>query len=40
MMVDRSLTTVAGIGDVQISPTLTLRNVFHVLNLSTNLISI
>ena len=34
------LTIVAGIGDVQISPTLTLRNVLHVPNLSTNLVSI
>ena len=37
---DGSLTTVAGVGDVQISPTLTLRNVFHVPKLSTNLFSI
>ncbi|RVW33506.1 hypothetical protein CK203_105384 [Vitis vinifera] len=33
---DDSLTTVAGVGDVQISPTFTLRNVLHVPKLSTN----
>ena len=33
---DDSLTIVAGVGDVQISPTLTLRNVLHVPKLSTN----
>ena len=37
---DGSLTTVVGVGDVQISPTLTLRNVLHVPKLSTNLFSI
>ena len=37
---DGSLTTVTGVGDIQISPTLILRNVLHVLKLSTNLISI
>ena len=35
-----SLTTVVSVGDVQISPTLTLRNVLHVQKLSTNLVSI
>ena len=34
------LTIVASVGDVQISPTLTLRNVLHVQKLSTNLVSI
>ena len=38
--IDGSLTTVVGVGDVQISPTLTLRNVFHVPKLSTNLVLI
>ena len=37
---DGSLTTIVGVGDVKISPTLTIRNVFHVPKLSTNLISI
>ena len=37
---DRSLTTVAGLGDVKISLSLVLKNVFHVLNLSTSLVSI
>ena len=37
---DGSLTTVAGIGDVQINSSLTLKNVLHVPKLSTNLISI
>ncbi|KAI3459866.1 hypothetical protein Pfo_016529, partial [Paulownia fortunei] len=37
---DGSLTTVAGIGDVPISPTLILKNVFHVPKLSTSLVSI
>ena len=37
---DGTLTTVAGIGDVQINSSLTLKNVLHVLKLSTNLISI
>ena len=35
-----SLTIIASVGDVQISPTLTLRYVFHVSKLSTNLVSI
>ncbi|RVW64179.1 hypothetical protein CK203_046335 [Vitis vinifera] len=38
--VDGSLTTVAGIGDVKISPSLMLKNVLHVPRLTTNLISI
>ena len=37
---DGSLISVAGIGDVQISPTLILRNVLHVPKVSTNLVSI
>ena len=36
--IDSSLTTIAGIGNVQISPMLTLRSVFHVPMLSTNLV--
>ena len=36
---DGSLTIVASVGGVQISPTLTIRNVFHVPKLSTNLVS-
>ena len=35
-----SLTTVAGMGDVKLNPSLVLKNVLHVLTLSTNLISI
>ena len=37
---DGSLTTVAGVGNVQISPLVTLKNVLHVPKLSTNLISV
>ncbi|KAL6328809.1 hypothetical protein AAG906_003826 [Vitis piasezkii] len=37
---DGSLTTVAGIGDVKISPSLMLKNVLHVPRLTMNLISI
>ena len=37
---DGSLTTVAGIGDVKISPSLILKNVLHVPRLTMNLISI
>jgi len=37
---DGSLITVAGQGNVQISPTITLQNVLHIPNLSTSLISI
>lgn len=37
---DGSLTTVAGRGDVQISPSIILKNVLHVPKLSTNLVSI
>ena len=39
-MVDGSLTTIVGVGDVQISSTLKLRNMLHVSKLSTNLVSI
>jgi hypothetical protein len=35
-----SLTTVAGVGDVKIGPSLILKNVLHVPRLSTNLVSI
>ena len=38
--VDSSLTIVIGVGDVQICPTLTLRNELHVPKLSANLVSI
>ena len=37
--IDGSLTIVIGIGDIQISPILTLQNVFHVSKLPTNLVS-
>nr|KYP54945.1 Retrovirus-related Pol polyprotein from transposon TNT 1-94 [Cajanus cajan] len=37
---DGTLITVAGQGDVQITPTIILKNVLHVPKLSTNLISI
>ncbi|WVZ24536.1 hypothetical protein V8G54_003080 [Vigna mungo] len=37
---DGTLITAAGQGDVQISPSMTLKNVLHVPKLSTNLISI
>ena len=37
---DDSLTNIAGVGNVQISLTLTLRNVLHVSKLSTNLVFI
>ena len=40
VIADGSLKTVVGVRDVQISPTLTLRNVLHVPKLSTNLVSI
>ena len=40
VIVNGSLTTIAGVGDIQISLTFTLRNVFHVPKLSTNLVSI
>ena len=40
VIADGSLTTVVGVRDVQISPTLTLRNVLHVPKLSTNLVYI
>jgi hypothetical protein len=35
-----SLTTIAGVGDVKIGPSLILKNVLHVPRLSTNLVSI
>lgn len=35
-----SLTTVAGLGDIKITPSFILKNVLHVPKLSTNLISI
>ena len=38
--VNGSLTTVASIGDVKISPSVILRNVLHVPKLSTNLVFI
>ena len=38
--INGSLTTIAGVGDIQVSPTLNLRNVLHVSKLSTNLVSI
>ncbi|KAJ4712334.1 hypothetical protein OWV82_014593 [Melia azedarach] len=37
---DGSLSTVAGVGDVKISPSFILKNVLHVPKLSTNLVSI
>lgn len=37
---DGTLVTVTGIGDIQITPSIVLKNVFHVLKLSTNLVSI
>ena len=37
---DGSLITVAGLGNIQLSPFITLKNVLHVPKLSTNLISI
>ena len=37
---DGSLAIVVGIGDVQLSPSFTLKNVLHVTELSTNLVSI
>ena len=37
---DGSLTTVAGIGDVKMNPSLTFKNVLHIPRLSTNLIFI
>jgi transposase InsO family protein len=37
---DGSLTTVAGVGDVKLGPSLILKNVLHVPRLSTNLVSI
>ena len=40
VIADGSLIIVTSVGDVQISPTLTLRNVLYVPKLSTNLVSI
>ena len=40
VIADGSLTTIALVGDVQISPTLTLKNVLHVPKLSTNRVPI
>ena len=40
LVADGSLTTVAGLGDIQITSQLTLKNVLHVPKLSTNLLSI
>jgi hypothetical protein len=37
---DGSLTTIAGVGNVKIGPSLILKNVLHVPRLSTNLVSI
>ena len=37
---NRSLATVAGFGDIYITPTLILKNVLHVPKLSANLVSI
>jgi hypothetical protein len=37
---DGTLVTVAGIGDIQITPSIILKNVLHVPKLSTNLVSI
>jgi len=40
IIVDGSLTTVASQEDIRLSPSLTLKNVLHVPQLSINLISI
>lgn len=37
---DGSLTTIVGLGDIHINPSLTLKNVHYVTKLSTNLVSI
>ena len=37
---DGTLVTVAGLGDIHINPSITLKNVLHVPKLSTNLVSI
>jgi len=37
---DETTTTVAGVGDIHITPSLVLKNVLHVPKLSTNLMSI
>lgn len=37
---DGSLTTVAGTGNIELTPSLTLKNVLHVPRLSTNLVSV
>ena len=36
VITDGSLAIVVSVGDIHISPTLALGNVFHVLKLSTN----
>ena len=40
IVVDGTTTTVAGIGDVQVTSNMVLKNVLHVPQLSTNLVSI
>lgn len=40
IVADGSTITVVGIGDVQVTSKLMLKNVLHVLQLSTNLVSI
>lgn len=40
VVADGTTTTVAGIGDVQVTPNLILKNVLHVPRLSTNLVSV
>ena len=40
VVVDGTTTTLAGKGDVQVTPNRVLKNVFHVPHLSTNLVSI
>ena len=40
VVADRTTTTMAGIEDVQVTSNLVLKNVLHVPQLSTNLVSI
>ena len=40
VVANESLATVAGLGDVYVSPSLVLKNILHVPKLSTNLVSI
>ena len=40
VVADGSLTTVASLGNIQITPSFVLKNVLHVPKLSTNLVSI